>query len=197
MGREFRELSMMKLLLLFASVLLASAKNINVKQLEYGFCDGAPQPGTIDELTVMPDPVELHTGATVTISATLTLNEVVQTGSQVELKINKNLLGIDLPIPCLEIDGNHIGSCSYDVDYLLGKFSDFLCPDHFPEGQACASPLNPGTYGGGEPIMLTIPEIPDIIAGFLGSGTYHLSATVSNPDGSMMTCIEVKLDVVG
>ena len=32
----------------------------------------------------MPDPLELHTGASVTISATLTLNEVVQTGSQVE-----------------------------------------------------------------------------------------------------------------
>merc|ERR1712140_87381 len=83
MGREFRELSMMKLLVLFASVLLASAKNINVKQLEYGFCEGAPQPLSIDELTVMPDPVELKTGATVTISATITLNEIVPTGSQV------------------------------------------------------------------------------------------------------------------
>ena len=54
---------------------------------------------------------------------------------------------------------------SYDADYLLSKFSDFLCPDHFPEGQACATPLNPATYGGGDPISVTIPEIPDIIAG--------------------------------
>ena len=59
------------------------------------------------------------------------------------------------------------------------------------------TPLNPGTYGGGDPIMFTIPEIPDIISGLLGSGTYHASATITNPDGSMMTCIEVQLDVVG
>ena len=86
---------------------------------------------------------------------------------------------------------------SYDADYLLTKFSDFLCPAHVPDGQACATPLNPGTYGAGDPIVVEVPEIPDIIAGFLGSGTYHLSATVSNPDGSMMTCIQIKLDVVG
>merc|ERR1712088_233416 len=162
MGREFRELSMMKLLVLFASVLLASAKNINVKQLEYGFCEGAPQPLSIDELTVMPDPVELKTGATVTISATITLNEIVQTGSQVELSISKNFLGVPVPIPCLEINGLNIGSCKYDADHLLTEFADFLCPAHFP-------------------------EIPDIIAGFLGSGEYHASATVTYPDGSMMT----------
>merc|ERR1712168_761701 len=193
MGRDFRELSVMKLLVLLATLVLASAKNINVKQLEYGFCDGAPQPGTIDELTVMPDPIELRTGATVTIS----LNEIVQTGSMVELALSKNLLGVPVPIPCLEIDGLNVGSCKYDADYLLTKFADFLCPAHFPDGQACATPLNPGTYGGGDPIVVEIPEIPDIIAGFLGSGEYHASATVTNPDNSMMTCIQIKVDVVG
>merc|ERR1712115_5578 len=191
MGRDFRELSVMKLPVLLATVVLASAKNINVKQLEYGFCDGAPQPGTIDELTVLPDPVELKTGATVT------LNEIVQTGSQVELSISKNFLGVPVPIPCLEINELNIGSCKYDADHLLTEFADFLCPAHFPDGQACATPLNPGTYGGGDPIVVEIPEIPDIIAGFLGSGEYHASATVTNPDGSMMTCIQIKVDVVG
>merc|ERR1712168_1561768 len=133
MGRDFRELSVMKLLVLLATVVLASAKNINVKQLEYGFWDGAPQPGTIDELTVIPDPIELRTGATVSISASLTLNEIVQTGSMVELALSKNLLGVPVPIPCLEIDGLHVGSCKYDADYLLSKFADFLCPGHSPE----------------------------------------------------------------
>merc|ERR1712064_26917 len=103
MGRDFSELSVMKLLVLLATAVLASAKNINVKQLEYGFCDGAPQPGTIDELTVMPDPIELRTGATVTISATLTLNEIVQTGSMVELALSKNLLGVPVPLPCTPV----------------------------------------------------------------------------------------------
>ena len=84
---------------------------------------------------------------------------------------------------------------SYDVDLILSMIPDDFCSAHFP--QECATPLNPGTYGGGEPLVITIPEIPDIIAGFLGSGAYHASATIKNPDGSMMTCLEVKLDVVG
>merc|ERR1712141_6265 len=174
-----------------------SAKSLNLKQLEYGFCEGAPQPLSIDELSVMPDPLELPTGATVTISATLTLNEVVQTGSQVELSISKNFLGVDVPIPCLEIEGLHVGSCAYDADYLLSKFSDFLCPAHVPDGQTCATPLNPGTYGGDPPIEVVIPEIPDLIAGFLASGTYYADATITNPDGTQMTCLYVRIEVVG
>ena len=47
----------------------------------------------------------------------------------------------------------------YDADYLLNKFSDFLCPAHVPEGQACATPLNPGVYGG-EPAI----EVREIFA---------------------------------
>ena len=86
-------------------------------------------------------------------------------------------------------------SSTYDVDFILGMIPEDFCSAHFP--QACATPLNPGTYGGGEALVITIPEIPDIIAGFLGSGAYHASATIKNPDGSIMTCIEVKLDVVG
>ena len=72
--------------------------------------EGAPQPGSIDELTVLPDPLELHTGATVTISATLSLTESIQSGSKVALSITKKFLGVDLPFPCLEIDGSNIGS---------------------------------------------------------------------------------------
>ena len=65
--------------------------------------------GTIDAADVQPFPVEVKTGATVTISATLTLAATVQTGSTVSLNIIKEGL-IDLPIPCLEIEGLHIGS---------------------------------------------------------------------------------------
>merc|ERR1719219_3292261 len=115
----------MKLIVFLATVVLVSAKSIKIDQLEYGFCEGAAT----------------------TISASLTLSAVVPQGSTVSLKIVKEGI-VDLPIPCLEIEGMNIGSCSYDADYLLAKFSDFLCPAHVPDGQACATPLNPGTYGG-------------------------------------------------
>merc|ERR1711988_1355768 len=103
----------MKLIVFLATVVLVSAKSIKIDQLEYGFSEGADTSvGTIDAVDVQPFPVEVKTGATVTISATLTLAATVQTGSTVSL----------------DIEGLHIGSCSYDADYLLTKFSDFLCP---------------------------------------------------------------------
>ena len=101
--------------------------------------------------------------------------------------VSKTTLGLKKKI--------NLFSSSYAVDDLLSLIPEDFCSAHFP--QECATPLNPGTYGGGDPLTFTIPDIPDIIAGFLGSGAYHASATINNPDGSMMTCIEVKLDVVG
>ena len=71
--------------------------------------DGANQPGSIDEIVVEPFPIQLHTGATISILATLTLNEPVPVGSRLKLDLKKEGL-IPLPIPCLEIDGLHIGS---------------------------------------------------------------------------------------
>merc|ERR1712066_152736 len=74
----------MKLIEFLATIVLVSAKSIKIDQLEYGFCDGADTSvGSIDAADVQPFPVEVKTGASVTISATLTLNAVVQTGSTV------------------------------------------------------------------------------------------------------------------
>ena len=83
----------------------------------------------------------------------------------------------------------------YDADYLLTKFSDFLCPAHVPEGQACATPLNPGVYGGEPAIEVVIPDIPDILADLIGSGTYYAEAEVKFEDGSQMTCIYIRVQV--
>merc|ERR1711970_475766 len=183
----------MKLIVFLATIVLVSAKSIKIDQLEYGFCDGADTSvGSIDAADVQPFPVEVKTGATVTISATLTLSAVVQTGSTVSLNIVKEGI-VDLPIPCLEIDGLHIGSCSYDADYLITKFSDFLCPAHVPDGQSCATPLNPGTYGGEPPIEVEIPEIPDILVDLIGAGTYQAKAKILLEDGSEMTCLYVRV----
>merc|ERR1711910_232557 len=113
-------LTIMKTILVLACVVLASAKHIHVKidQLEYGFCDGSAEPASIDAASVEPFPIVVATGETITLSVQITLNEVVPAGAQVSLKIKKEGL-IPVPIPCLEIDGLHIGSCDYDGDHLL------------------------------------------------------------------------------
>lgn len=86
-------------------------------------------------------------------------------------------------------------SSEYDVDYLLSKFSDFLCPDFVPEGQSCSTPLNPGSYGGQPLFEAVIPDIPDIIADLIGSGTYYAGAIITNPDGSEFTCTYLRIQV--
>merc|ERR1711909_243733 len=171
-------LTIMKTILVLACVALAGAKHIHVKidQLEYGFCDGSAEPASIDAASVEPFPIVVATGETITLSVQITLNEVVPAGAQVSLKIKKEGL-IPVPIPCLEIDGLHIGSCDYDGDHL---------------------PLNPGVYGGGEPLVLgPLPEIPSIIGDLLASGTYYADATITLADGTQMACPYVRVELAG
>merc|ERR1712071_492434 len=174
----------MKFLVFALLVAAASAKDFSFQlaglapptELEYGFCDGSPEPITLDVLKVTPFPILVQNGATVHLN--LVLEGI-----------------IPIKIPCLEIEGLHIGSCDYDADYLLGQFADFLCPTYVPEGQACALPLMPGVYGGGDPAVLgPIENIPEILIPFL-KGTIRAEATVMNAAGETLACIWVRAAV--
>merc|ERR1739838_359249 len=172
-------LLVMKLFSLLPLLVLAAARNIRIDQIEYGFCEGADESvGSPDIIDVQPFPVVVATGETVTLTVQLTMAD-----------------GHDIPLPCLEIDGAHLGSCDYDAQYLLPTYSDFLCPDYFPDGQECMLPLGPGVYGGGKenPLTITLPEIPSIIADLLAAGTYYASATLKTADGADWTCGYVRL----
>merc|ERR1712193_495361 len=135
----------MKFFALAFLVAAASAKDIRLNllapptELEYGFCDGSPEPLTFDVISVAPFPIIVQNGASITLEVQITLNEEVAVGAQVDL--NLVLEGIiPIKIPCLDIEGLHIGSCHYDGDELLSTASDFLCPTYVPEGQAPALP---------------------------------------------------------
>ena len=81
-----------------------------LRDLEYGLCEAdTHQPITIEAASIAPYPVVVHSGATIAIEVALTLLEVVPEGAQVSLKIVKEGF-IDLPIPCLEVEGIHLGS---------------------------------------------------------------------------------------
>ena len=94
-----------------------------------------------------------------------------------------------------ELPGPTYPLSDYDGDHLLELGAEALCPTYFPDGQECALPLNPGTYGGDPPIVLTLPEIPAIIAELLASGTYYAEATISLADGTQMACLFVRVEV--
>ena len=158
----------------------------------------------------------IATGASITLSLQITLNEPVPVGATVELKIKKEGFIIDLPLPCLEIGGLHIGSwwveqsiislllihwyipSTYEVDHLLELGAGILCPTHVPEGQECHLPLNPGVYGGGDPLIIgPLEDIPAIIEDHLASGIFDVEATLKTVEGDIMACIFLRAELTG
>ena len=90
-------------------VTVVTARYANLKDLEYGFCDGAGQPFSIDEFGVEPYPVEVHSGAVIHLGIGITLTEAIPVGSRVSLKFVKATV-IDLPFPCIPYGDIHVGS---------------------------------------------------------------------------------------
>merc|ERR1719228_33123 len=163
--------------------------------IEDGFCDGSPEPASIDNISVEPFPIMVTNGASVTLAVQITLNEELPVGASVSLDLTLEGI-IPIKIPCLEIEGLHIGSCTYDGDTLLAEAETVgICPTYFPEGQACALPLGPGVYGGGDPLVLgPIESIPDILLPFL-KGTVRAEATVTDAAGATVACVYVRAAV--
>ena len=92
----------------------------------------------------------------------------------------------------------HLGSCTYDIggDLLPLLDSTGMCADFMPEGQACALPLNPGQYAGGEPITLTLPDIPDILIPILSPlKAIDAEITGMKADGTAVACLGAKLEL--
>merc|ERR1711990_491975 len=158
--------------LLGLALLVASASAFDLSKLrlaadnvEYGFCEGSPEPASIDNISVEPFPILIQNGATVTLNVQITLNEPLPAGASVAL--NLVLEGIiPIKIPCLDINGISLGSCTY-----------------------------PGVYGGGDPLTLgPIESIPDILLPFL-KGTINAEASFLLEDGSLFACGYAKFAV--
>merc|ERR1712203_1102319 len=130
-----------------------------------------------------------------TLAVQITLNEPLPEGASVSL--NLVLEGIiPIKIPCLDIDGLSLGSCTYDGNHLLEEAATVgICPTYFPEGQACALPLGPGVYGGGDPLVLgPIESIPDILLPF-PKGPVRAEAPVTDAAGAPVACVFVRAAV--
>merc|ERR1712226_1560610 len=142
-----------------------------------------------------PFPILAQNGASVTLAVQITLNEPLPEGASVSLDLVLEGI-IPIKIPCLDIEGANLGSCTYTGDELLELAATAgICPTYFPEGQACALPLNPGVYGGGDPLVLgPIESVPDILLPFL-KGTVRAEATVTDAAGATVACVFVRAAV--
>merc|ERR1719348_1322502 len=172
-------------------IALSIARNINIKAFEIDFCaESTPKPLTINTASILPFPIPFITGTEVNVDVEFDLLETCPVGTTV--KLDMVLQGIiDIPIPCIEVNEQlHIGSCEFGIDHLLEAGADYLCPT-VPEGQECALPLNPNTYGGS--ISLTMPEFPDLVGDLLSSGTYRVQANFNLEDGTEYTCLVLVL----
>jgi hypothetical protein len=100
----------MRLLILAALIAITSSCQCDIeRELEYGFCEGANQPLTIDELAVEPYPPELYSGAIIQLDLGITLHEPIPIGSTVSFEVVKGLLD-GLPLPCIEYEEFKFGS---------------------------------------------------------------------------------------
>merc|ERR1711899_116556 len=131
--RHTASVVMKSLALLLAAAVAVSGKNLRMDELEYGFCDGSPEPLSLDSISVTPFPIVLAS-----IQVLISLMEAVPVGARIKLNIVKEGL-IPFPIPCLTLSEDlHIGSCEYDGQHLLEVGADALCPAYFPDGQDCS-----------------------------------------------------------
>jgi len=90
--------------------LAAAARKLEARELQYGFCQGSPQPFSIDEVVVEPYPIVVASGATIRVAVGITLNEPIPVGSTATLKVAKPDI-IDIPLPCITLpDGSQWGS---------------------------------------------------------------------------------------
>lgn len=99
----------MKSIILLAVLAVVSGRHLKIDELEYGYCDGAHEPLTFDDISIAPFPIVVADGADITIHILVTLLEDVPVGAKVKLEIVKEAF-LNLPIPCILVDGLHIGS---------------------------------------------------------------------------------------
>merc|ERR1711936_504947 len=80
-------------------------------EIEYGFCDGSPEPASIDNISVEPFPILVQNGASVTLAVQITLNEPLPEGASVSLKGTLCIHQVELVVePCPGLcDGGGVG----------------------------------------------------------------------------------------
>jgi hypothetical protein len=101
--------TIMKILIFLSFLTLATGRKIQIRELQYGFCEGAYEPFSIDEFVLEPDPVVLQDGATIHLAIGVTLNLPIPVGSTTTLKIVRDGI-IDIPLPCYDLEDISIGS---------------------------------------------------------------------------------------
>merc|ERR1711872_530928 len=117
-GSQSTSSSTMKSFLFLTLVTLASARTLKVTEIQHGVCEGSKPALNLDSLAVNPYPIVVKSGQDISFQLHLTLQETVPAGATVSLQMTKKGF-IDLPLPCIEIDGLHLGSCALTMFLMV------------------------------------------------------------------------------
>merc|ERR1712168_342997 len=118
-------------LLVGLALLVASASAFDLSKLrlaasptadnvEYGFCEGSPEPASIDNISVEPFPILIQNGATVTLNVQITLNPGVYGGGD-PLTLGPIESIPDILLPFLK------GTINAEASFVLADGSLFAC----------------------------------------------------------------------
>ena len=80
---------------------------------------------------------------------------------------------------------------------VLNKLAPGICGQYFPDGQACALPLEPGHYGGdndSDALTFTLPDIPGAIIPIL-KGDLEIKVHMKTPEGNEFGCLRLLLSL--
>eukprot|EP01089_Gocevia_fonbrunei_P005291 TRINITY_DN15551_c0_g1_i1.p1 TRINITY_DN15551_c0_g1~~TRINITY_DN15551_c0_g1_i1.p1 ORF type:complete len:174 (+),score=33.44 TRINITY_DN15551_c0_g1_i1:58-579(+) len=144
-------------------------------------CGSSSDPAKIASLSVSPDPIVLGNPITVAAAASLATTISNTTGKySVALSIYKYVLGVPVYIPC--VDG--IGSCT--IPDLCSVLHPHDCPvSKF--GIPCECPFPAGSYN----LPSTSFDTKNPNLSWLTDGSYSVSATVTDPSGHRVICLEL------
>ena len=92
--------------------------------VQYGFCEGSPEPLNIRYLHYEPWPLLMVKGEEVSVLAHIEVFQEIPANSTVSIEMVKTADGVNITIPCSNVtnfDGNitSIGSCEYDANSFL------------------------------------------------------------------------------
>ncbi|XP_065841781.1 ganglioside GM2 activator-like [Oscarella lobularis] len=152
---------------------------------DYSNCGSASDPIVIHNAS-LTDPIPIP--GTIKFSVNFTFGVALESPLKADLSIKKKVLGLYVPIPCLD----NIGSCTYDdVCALIPSTSE--CPPPLSTYNIpCQCPFKAASYGI-PPYSLDIPEIS--LPSFLTNGEYELQATLTMANGQRAACYQAHLSI--
>ena len=116
--------------------------------VQYGFCEGSPEPLNLRYLHYEPWPLLMIPGAEVSVLAHLEVFQEIPANVTVSIEMVKTADGVNISIPCSQTAFGNIGSCEYDGNSFLNNplfsvFPALFCGSESTKAYATPRPPPP------------------------------------------------------